>query len=74
MDKQQELWIGLEVYDGEDEDRLIKRDQLNFLDPRVRGMLSRTAWWAMHCGHEMVTWRLRDGETVEHYDSREEAR
>jgi hypothetical protein len=67
-----ELWIGMQVWDGEDEDRLLKAESVNFLDPRARQMIARTAWWAMHEGHEMVTWRLEDGETVEHYDSREE--
>ncbi len=67
-----ELWIGMQVWDGEEEDRLLKATEVDFFAPRTREMLAKTSWWAMLNGHEMVTWALKPGETVEHYDSREE--
>jgi len=65
------LMVGLTVYDGEDEDLVLKQCVLNFKDPKARQVIARTAWWAMHSGHEMVTWRLQNGERLERIDSRE---
>lgn len=68
----QKMMIGLEVYESPDSDRLLKADELNYMDPHIRGMLGRTARWALTCGHEMIVWRLKPGERVAHYDIREE--
>ena len=66
------MLIGMAVWDGECDDRLLKQETLDYMNPKHRDMIARTAWWAMHEGHEMVTWRLADGEVAEHYDAREE--
>ena len=63
------LMIGMCVIDKDD--NIIKQMPLNFMDPNARQVIARTAWWAMHHGHEMVTWPLETGEAVEKIDSRE---
>lgn len=67
------LWCGMAVYaiDNNGDEQLLKQDTFDFHDPGARAMLAKTAWWAMHQGHELVTWPLRPGETVQRYDSRE---
>lgn len=66
------LLIGMVVYESPESDVVIKAETLDFKNKKHRAMIARTAWWAMHEGHEMVTWPLASGEIVEHYDSREE--
>jgi len=66
------LLIGMIVYDSPESDLILKAETLDFKNKKHRAMIARTAWWAMHEGHEMVTWPLDPGEKVEHFDIREE--
>jgi len=62
MDKN-ELLIIMTVYDGKS-DEILNRKVYNFLDPKCRQIIAKTAWWAMHNGHQLVTRPKLTAETV----------
>lgn len=66
------LLIGMIVYESPESDVVLKSETLDFKNKKHRAMIARTAYWAMHEGHEMVTWPLEEGERVPHFDMREQ--
>ncbi len=61
------LLIVLTVYDGhsEHDDVILRQKVVNFKLTPARAFLAKTAWWAMHSGHEMVTRPLLDCESID---------
>jgi len=68
LNQRTELKVVMTIYDGSKEgdgpECILNQRVYNFLDKYCRTTIARSAWWAMHNGHEMVTRPLEEGEEV----------
>lgn len=64
-----ELLIVMTVYDGnvpdDTEDVILNQRIYNYLDEQTRQKIAKTAWWALHNGHEFILRPLGKDEEVE---------
>lgn len=53
-----ELWVTLSVHNRQGD--MIQSRRINFLSREGRQKIAKTAWWAMHEGHELRTRPWKD--------------